>query len=357
MQNALKPRRHPVDGPRARDARQLGRPDQPRVGREAGDGGERFFQLRPRLGAQVELVDRGKAPCVRGAVPLGGAVGGVEVVEGERVEVDGALLGEVRDVGGDHRDGQAPVADVVLADDGVALPIEDPATFDLRGNPGSLARRRRALEDMYAEVEGVLGESARNTFSTIDLLDEIDFDSYLPAGGASYPGDELGQALRSTAALIRAEVGVEAVSVDLSGWDTHDFQAPLDGQMSVVMASLAQGLAAFHQDLDGADQRNYVVVVMSEFGRNAFENGSLGTDHGHGGVMMTLGGHVAGGRVVTEWPGLAPGQLFEEQDLAITIDYRDVLAEILTKRLDNGDIGAVFADPSYSPVDRGIVAA
>ncbi len=118
-----------------------------------------------------------------------------------------------------------------------ALPIEDPASFDLRGNPASLTRRRLALEEMYAEVEGALGESARNTFRTIDLLDQIDFDSYQPAAGASYPEDELGQALRSTAALIRAEVGVEAVSVDLSGWDTHDFQAPLDGQMSVVMAS------------------------------------------------------------------------------------------------------------------------
>lgn len=236
-----------------------------------------------------------------------------------------------------------------------ALPIENLATFDLQGVPDTLAERRAAMEAMYAEVEGALGESARNTFRTIDLLDQIDFASYQPAGGATYPDDELGQALRSTAALIKAEVGVEAVSIDLGGWDTHDFQAPLDGQMMAVMASLAQGLAAFHLDLETSDQRNYAVVAMSEFGRNAFENGSLGTDHGHGGVMMALGGHIDGGRVLADWPGLAPEQLFENQDLAITIDYRDILAEILTQRLDNTDIDAVFGDPTYTPVDRGIV--
>ena len=94
---------------------------------------------------------------------------------------------------------------------------------------------------------------------------------------------------------------------------------------------------------------------MSEFGRNAFENGSIGTDHGHGGLMMVLGGHVDGGRVVTQWPGLADGQLYEDQDLAVTIDYRDVLTEILTKRADNPDFRSVFADPDYTPRDLGII--
>lgn len=243
-----------------------------------------------------------------------------------------------------------------LAGSPQALPIENLTTFNLQGVEESLPARRAAMEEMYAEIPSVLGESARNTFRTIDLLGQIDFASYQPSGGATYPDDELGEALRSTAALIKADVGVEAVSIDLSGWDTHDFQAPLDGQMFSVMSSLAQGLAAFHLDLDASAQHNYAVVAMSEFGRNAFENGSLGTDHGHGGVMMALGGHIEGGRVLNDWPGLAPGQLFEDQDLGITIDYRDILAEILTKRLDNADIGAVFGDPSYTPVDRGIVS-
>lgn len=236
-----------------------------------------------------------------------------------------------------------------------ALPIEDLAAFDFKGDTESLADRRDALEAMYAETNGVLGESARNTFRTVNLLKQIDIDGYVPAGDARYPETDLGRSLRSAAALIKAEVGVEAIGIDYGGWDTHDFQGPLNGQMADIMTTLAGSLAAFHADLNGSSYKNYVVVAMSEFGRNLFENGSSGTDHGHGGLMMTLGGHIAGGRVVADWPGLEREQLFEQQDLAITIDYRDVLWEILDKRLDGSDLAAVFGDPSFQPTDRGLV--
>ncbi|MEM7353195.1 MAG: DUF1501 domain-containing protein [Acidobacteriota bacterium] len=235
------------------------------------------------------------------------------------------------------------------------LPVDNFENFGLLGNPDTFAERRAALEAMYATLESPLGLAARGTFGTIELLEMIDFASYQPAGGAVYPDGEFGLALKSTAALIKAQMGVEAAAIDLGGWDTHDVQAPIDGEMSIIMRNLAEGLAAFHQDLFSDDVTNVTVVAMSEFGRNAFENGSAGTDHGHGGLMMVLGGHVDGGRVIADWPGLADGQLFENQDLAVTIDYRDVLTEVLTKRADNTDIGAVFTDPGYSPVDRGVV--
>ena len=236
------------------------------------------------------------------------------------------------------------------------LPIGDLETFGLAGNPDTFNQRREAIEAMYAAVPDPLGGAARATFDTIELLEEIDFAGYVPAGGAVYPEGEFGVAMRSVAALIKAEVGVEAAAVDLGGWDTHDFQAPIDGQMAVVMDQLAAGLAAFHRDLFSSGHTNVTLVAMSEFGRNAFENGSAGTDHGHGGAMLVLGGHVAGGRVITDWPGLAPGQLYEDQDLQVTIDYRDVLAEVLTKRACNPDVGSVFDDPSYVFQDRGIIA-
>lgn len=243
-----------------------------------------------------------------------------------------------------------------LAGGPLTLPIGNLETFGLAGHPDSFGERRAALEAMYAAVPDPLGSNARNTFGTIELLEEIDFASYVPAGGAVYPEGEFGVAMQSVAALIKAEVGIEAAAVDLGGWDTHDFQAPVDGQMSVVMGQLAAGLAAFHKDLFADDHTNVTLVAMSEFGRNAFENGSAGTDHGHGGAMLVLGGQVAGGRVITEWPGLADGQLYENQDLRVTIDYRDVLAEVLTKRACNPDISAVFHDPGYTPRDHGVIA-
>jgi uncharacterized protein (DUF1501 family) len=236
-----------------------------------------------------------------------------------------------------------------------SLPIADLANFGLAGDPSNAAERRGVIEAMYEALPGAFSQATQGTFDTIDLLKAIDFIGYQPTGGAVYPEGEFGASLASVAALIKAEVGVEAVAVDLGGWDTHDFQGPVDGGMAGLMNILAQGLAAFHLDLSSSEHSKVTTVAMSEFGRNAFENGSAGTDHGHGGLMLALGSAINGGQVLTDWPGLAPGQLYQEQDLAITIDYRDILSEILSKRLGNTDINAVFGDPSYTPVERGIV--
>lgn len=236
------------------------------------------------------------------------------------------------------------------------LPIPDPETFGFGGDPLTVDARRSALNEMYSRAaDELLKNAALNTQRTVDLLDQIDFASYRPAGQAEYPENEFGNALRSAAALIKAEVGVEAIAVDLGGWDTHDDQEPIEGQMAQVMRTLSEGLAAFHKDLFSDDFDNVIVTAMSEFGRNAFENGSLGTDHGHGGAMLILGGQVDGGRVISQWPGLAREQLYEGQDLAATIDYRDVLSEIVTRRLGNPDIRNVFPDESYSPHELGIL--
>lgn len=237
-----------------------------------------------------------------------------------------------------------------------AMPMVDPAAFDFAGDPSSAPARRAAITAMYQDVAEPLRSATANTFRTIDLLDQIDVGGYVPADGARYPEDDLGQALRSTAALVKAQVGVEAVAIDVGGWDTHDLQGPVDGGMAVVMASLAGGMAAFHADLFSNGPGNVTMVVLSEFGRNVFENGSAGTDHGHGGLMMVLGDHVEGGRVHGTWPGLGDGQLYEDQDLAITTDYRDVLSEVLGKRLGNADPGTVFGDPTYTPRPVGVIA-
>ncbi len=241
------------------------------------------------------------------------------------------------------------------------LPIPDLEAFGFSGPPASAAARRQALAALYADAEPMLQTSATNTLGTIDLLEQIDFAGYRPAGGALYPADDFGTALRSSAALIKAEIGVEAVAIDLGGWDTHEFQGPLDGGMAQLMQSFAGGLAAFYQDLwssnfTRAGAPRVIVIALSEFGRNASENASKGSDHGHGGLMFVLGSGVLGGRVISEWPGLEREQLYDGQDLAITIDYRDVLSEILARRLATPDVRAVFSDPSYRPVARGVIA-
>jgi uncharacterized protein (DUF1501 family) len=123
--------------------------------------------------------------------------------------------------------------------------------------------------------------------------------------------------------------------------------------MAANMTQFAQALAAFHLDMVGANRINNVtLIVQSEFGRVARENASQGTDHGHGNVMFILGGAVNGGRVMTLWPGLGAGQLYQGQDLNVTIDYRDILAEAVLRRLGNTNLDLVF--PGYAPSLRGV---
>jgi uncharacterized protein (DUF1501 family) len=243
---------------------------------------------------------------------------------------------------------------LMLAGGPDTLPIPNPANFGLSGSSTTGTQRLAWLGNAFAGQLDPLKASAQNTQRTITQLAAIGISSYQPSGGAVYPTSSFGTALRSTAALIRADVGVEAIQIDVSGWDTHNAQGPITGGMANTMRGLADSLAAFHADMVGANRLGRVtLVVMSEFGRRALENGSQGTDHGHGNVMFVLGGSAAGGRVLTQWPGLAAGQLYQNQDLQVTIDYRDILAEIVSRRLGNTQLDVVF--PGYTPTFRGAV--
>ena len=92
------------------------------------------------------------------------------------------------------------------------------------------------------------------------------------------------------------------------------------------------------------------LVTMSEFGRTVRENGNRGTDHGHANVMLLLGGGVKGGKVYGKWPGLDASHLYENRDLAVTTDFRDVFGEILRKRLGVTDLKPVF--PTHNLVEE-----
>ncbi|MBC7894201.1 MAG: DUF1501 domain-containing protein, partial [Cytophagaceae bacterium] len=155
-------------------------------------------------------------------------------------------------------------------------------------------------------------------------------------------------------ALIKADIGVEAVHLDIGGWDTHTQQDPIGGSMSQTMTQLSGALGAFWQDCIATGlTQNVTVVVVSEFGRNVRENGSRGTDHGRGTAMFAMGRGINGGRVLTNnWRPLAQENLVDRQDLPVSIDHRDVLAEIVQNRLGNANLGVVF--PGYVPVMRGV---
>src|SRR5206468_8736452 len=120
-------------------------------------------------------------------------------------------------------------------------------------------------------------------------------------------------------------------------WDHHGNENP---QLSNLLRQFSMALSAFALDM-GDRMEDIVLVTMSEFGRTAQENGNAGTDHGHGDLMMVLGGPVRGGKVYGKWPGLEVEQLYEKRDLAVTTDFRDVLGELISSHLGQKDLSGV----------------
>jgi uncharacterized protein (DUF1501 family) len=182
------------------------------------------------------------------------------------------------------------------------------------------------------------------------MIDSINRRPYTPANGAQYFG-EFGRNLQQIARLIKADVGVEAAFADIGGWDHHTNE---NVQLNNLLREFGTSLAGFAKDM-GDRMEDIILVTMSEFGRTAREDGGGGTDHGHGNVMMVLGGRVNGGKVYGRWPGLEPEQLYEKRDLAITTDFRDVLGELVTSQLGQ-NLAQVF--PGYKTGDAmGLVKA
>ncbi len=225
------------------------------------------------------------------------------------------------------------------------------ADFHLGGDLRAAARMQAALSQLYTGPDE-LSIAGQETLDILDTLQMLDPAHYRSAGDRPYPNSEFGLGLQQIAMLIKAEVGLEVAAIDVGGWDTHFAQGGSAGLMANLLEDLSTGMAAFHSDLvEFADRMT--VVVMSEFGRRAHENASLGTDHGHGSVMLLLGGNVVGGRVHGTWPGLEEGQLFGPGDLAVTTDYRDVLAEVCAVRLNNPAADAIF--PGFNATHRSLV--
>lgn len=185
-----------------------------------------------------------------------------------------------------------------------------------------------------------LYETGKETFAAINFLRKARPSQYKPEGGATYPKTRFGQSLLQIAQLIKAGVGLEVAFTDIDGWDTHvnEGSATQPGglqntQLGRLLTEFSTAIAAFVIDLGKERMDDVVILTMSEFGRTARENGNRGTDHGHANSIFVIGNAVRGGKIYGDWPGLKSSQLYEERDLDVTTDFRDVFAEILQKQM------------------------
>jgi uncharacterized protein (DUF1501 family) len=233
--------------------------------------------------------------------------------------------------------GKAAVATVPLGPNGAQpLPIDQP---DVGSAFDRLYSGNDELDKSYRE-----GRAAR-----AQLVAALAKEQRVADNGAPPPTGFAGQATR-LALLISRSPGIRLAALGLGGWDTHVNQGNHKGQLADRLRPLGEGLAALARG-SGEAWRDTVVVVLSEFGRTVRENGNGGTDHGHGNAIWILGGAINGGRVYGEWPGLSPARLYQRRDLAVTTDFRTVLAAILERHMRLGDrqLEAVLPDAPPAP--------
>ena len=216
--------------------------------------------------------------------------------------------------------------------------------------------RLAILKNMYSLTpDATMRRTGKDAFEAMKMLQSVARET-MPNGGRpvpvspgapvpfqnnrpSYPaGGQLGRNLQELARLIKSGAGVEAAFAEVDGWDHHQNE---NQQLATLLNQFSNAIAAFCQDL-GDRMEDVAIVTMSEFGRTVEENGTGGTDHGHGSLMMVLGGPVQGGKVYGQWPGLEKEQLFEGRDLAVTTDFRTVLSELVRGHLGRSDLSSVF---------------
>ena len=205
--------------------------------------------------------------------------------------------------------------------------------------------RRHTIERLWGSNTTAMGRAVGGALKAADSFAAA---AASPDNGPSYPAGDLGRALSNVARTIRGGVGARVVTIDTGGWDTHtNVGSPQNGKIADLATDLAGSLAAFFTDL-GAARDHVTVVTISEFGRRVQENASRGLDHGWGNVMFVAGAGVRGGRYYGRWPGLVNG---DDADLAVTTDYRSVLADIVASRFPTASMPTVFPGFHAEPVN------
>lgn len=215
--------------------------------------------------------------------------------------------------------------------------------FSIRTNGGDAERRIEALY-RTGKADLVHG-SGSDMFEALKVLRSANPLQYKPAANVAYPRSPFGQRLMQIAQLIKAGVGLEVAFADVGGWDTHVNQGGAQGQLANRLRDFSDSIAALVADL-GDRMDDVVILTCSEFGRTVRQNGTGGTDHGHAGAMFVLGGSLSATRKVHgKWPGLAPEQLYDGRDLALTTDFRAVFSELASRHLGARDLATMF--PGY----------
>ncbi|MBP5975149.1 DUF1501 domain-containing protein [Brasilonema sp. CT11] len=234
--------------------------------------------------------------------------------------------------------GQMAVANLALGKNAAnPLPLDRPQV-------------QAAFDKLYAGKDDLSQTYKQGRMARQALINDLNAEMEMANNGAPLPSGFARDAQRLAQLMVK-DPRIELGFMALGGWDTHVNQGGSTGQLARNLGQLGEGLASLVNGL-GSVYPNTTILVMSEFGRTVKENGNGGTDHGHGNVMWVLGGKVRGGKVYGEWPGLSTHQLYQDRDLAITTDFRDVIATVLEDHMNLGEAKLNQVFPSYVPTQK-----
>ncbi len=239
----------------------------------------------------------------------------------------------------------------VLQGNALAISMNSLKDYSLRGSFEKPEHAMENFEAMYQSAASkVLRETGISAFHSMQSLQSKtankDFNEFLKL----FPKNTTGRRLGEIAWMIKSGMGLQIAVTDIGGWDTHVYQGAGTGKLADRIRELSEGIAAFKTAL-GPEWSRVVLATTTEFGRTVAENGTQGTDHGHGSVMMVAGGSVRGGKVLGQWTDLKKANLYEERDVPVTTDFRQVFSEILSSHMGIKDLAKVFphwGDPKKS---------
>lgn len=182
------------------------------------------------------------------------------------------------------------------------------------------------LATLYAERDPALHAALLDGLKTDDLI-AMNGPAIRRQGG---PADAKGmrQTALGAARLLAQEDGPRIAGLAFEGWDTHANEGGVKGALANRLRGLDEAIGVFAGTL-GPAWKDTALMVVTEFGRTARINGTQGTDHGTGTVVLLAGGAISGGRVIADWPGLSDAELLDGRDLRPTIDVRAVAKGLL----------------------------
>ncbi len=212
------------------------------------------------------------------------------------------------------------------------------------------------LTDLYAHADPALARALQAGLDADRMATKNGMDSLKPGGDIALA---MRKAAEGAARLMNADDGPRIAALAVDGWDTHANEGGATGRLALLLGGLDGVFAQFESEL-GPRWKDTVVVAITEFGRTAHINGTVGTDHGTATVAFLAGGALAGGRVVADWPGLKAADLYEQRDLKPTTDLRAVLKGVLADHLGlsaEALARSVFPDTIGVTPMKGLIAA